>query len=125
MKKLFSKVGTALAVATVGASQVFAQSDFGQAAPERIGSATGGTGDFKSLLLTIINYFLGFLGVLAVLMVIYGGVLYITASGDPQKADKGKKIIMYAIIGIVIILLSFALINTVLGAALGGTGGGQ
>jgi hypothetical protein len=121
MKKIFSKVSAALALATVGAANVFAQADFGQTSPDRIAAATGGTGDFKSLLLSIINYFLGFLGVLAVLMVVYGGVLYIIASGDPQKADKGKKIIMYAIIGIVIILLSFALINTVLGAALGGT----
>ncbi|MBP7058105.1 hypothetical protein KBB06_02055 [Candidatus Gracilibacteria bacterium] len=120
MKKLISKVGTALSIATVGAATVMAQ-DFGQEAPGRVAAATGGTGDFKSLLLTIINYFLGFLGVLAVLMVIYGGVLYITASGDPQKAGKGQKIIMYAVIGIIIILLSFALINTVLGAALGGT----
>jgi hypothetical protein len=123
MKKIFSKVSTALALATVGAANAFAQADFGQAAPDRIATATGGTGDFKSLLLSIINYFLGFLGVLAVLMIIYGGVLYMTASGEQQKADKGKKIIMYAIIGIIIILLSFALINTVLGAALGGAGG--
>ncbi len=120
MKKLISKVGTALSIATVGAATVMAQGLEAEA-PGRIVAATGGTGDFKALLLTIINYFLGFLGVLAVLMVIYGGVLYITASGDPQKAGKGQKIIMYAVIGIIIILLSFALINTVLGAALGGT----
>lgn len=125
MKKLFSKVSAAMAMATVGAATVLAQSDFGQVAPERVAAATGGTGDFKELLLSIINYFLGFLGILAVLMVIYGGVMYMLAQGDSGKADKGKKIIMYAIIGIIIILLSFALINTVLGAALGGSGGGQ
>jgi hypothetical protein len=50
-------------------------------------------------------------------MIIYGGVLYVSAAGDEGKIDKGKKIIMYAIVGIVIILLSFAIVNTVLGGA--------
>ncbi len=124
MKNLIKKVSAALAIALVGASNAFAISaagdNFGVQAPSRIASATGGTGDFKGLLLTIINSFLGFLGVLAVIMVIYGGFMYITGSGDPAKADKGKKVITYAIIGIVVILISFALINTVLGVALGG-----
>ena len=121
MKKLFSKISAATAIATVGAANVLAQGGFGVDAPNSIKEQTGGEGDFKTLLLNIINYFLGFLGILAVLMVIYGGVMYMLAQGDSQKADKGKKIIMYAIIGIVIILLSFALINTVIGAALGGS----
>jgi cytochrome bd-type quinol oxidase subunit 2 len=123
MKKIFSKVSTALALATVGAANVFAQGLTADA-PESIKTQTGNNADFKSLLLTIINSFLTFLGVLAVLMIIFGGILYITAGGDPQKADKGKKIIMYAVIGIVIILLSWALVSTVLGVALSG-GGGQ
>lgn len=89
--------------------------------PARLATATGGQGSFRELVLTFLNFFLGFLGLLAVLMIIYGGILYITASGEPDKADKGKKIIMYAIVGIVIILLSFALVNTVLGGL--GAGG--
>jgi cytochrome bd-type quinol oxidase subunit 2 len=121
MKKIFSKISAATAIATVGAANVLAQG-LSADAPSSIKEQTGGEGDLKTLLLTIINSFLTFLGVLAVLMVIYGGLMYIMASGDTQKADKGKKIIMYAVIGIVIILLSFALINTVLGVALGGGG---
>jgi len=93
--------------------------------PSLISGATGGTGDFRSLAMTIVNYFLGFLGFLSVLMVIYGGVLYITAAGEEDKAKKGKTIIMYAAIGIIIVLLSFAIINTILGAATSTvTGGG-
>ena len=89
--------------------------------PGRLAEATGGEGSFRNLLLTFLNFFLGFLGLLAVIMVIYGGILYVTAAGNQENIDKGKKIIMYAVVGIVIILLAFALVNTILG----GLGAGQ
>ncbi len=88
-------------------------------APAFIQEKTGGTGSLRTLVLTIVNYFLLFLGLLTVLMIIYGGVLYITAAGEQGKVDKAKKIIMYAVIGIIIILLSWALVNTILGAGTG------
>jgi len=93
----------------------------GEIAPPRLKDATGGQGDARTLILTILNFFLGFLGLLAVIMIIYGGMLYVSAAGKQESIDKGKKIIMYAIIGIVIILLSFAIVNTVLGGAGAGT----
>lgn len=89
--------------------------------PTKISEATGGQGSARQLVLTILNFFLGFLGLLAVIMIIYGGVLYISAGGEQTKIDNGKKIIMYAIVGIVIILLSFAIVNTIIG----GLGTGQ
>lgn len=81
-----------------------------------ISDATGGETDFKSLVQTILNYFLGFLGFVATIMVIYGGVLYVTSAGNPENVEKAKKILLYAVVGIVIILLSFAMVNTILGA---------
>lgn len=88
--------------------------------PELISGATGGTGDLKGIVKTILNFFLGFLGFVATIMVIYGGVLYVTSAGNDENVAKAKKILMYAIVGILIILVSFALINTILGAASGG-----
>lgn len=89
--------------------------------PGRLAEATGGQGSLRSLVLTFLNFFLGFLGLIAVIMVIYGGILYVTAAGEQEKVDKGKKIIMYAVIGIVIILLAFAIVNTLLGGLGAGT----
>jgi len=89
---------------------------------DRIGavdSGTGGESSLRRLVIRIINYFLGFLGILAVIMVIYGGVMYVTSQGSEESTGNAKKIIMYAVIGIIIILLSFALVNTILGAGLG------
>ena len=88
--------------------------------PGAVNSATGGQGDFRTLALTIVNFFLTFLGLIAVVMIIYGGFLYVTAAGNQEKIESAKKIIMYAIIGIVVILLSFAIVNTILGAGSGG-----
>lgn len=89
--------------------------------PSRIGGATNFADDFRPLLLQFLNFFLGFLGLLAVLLVIYGGFLYMTAAGDDGKTETGKKVILYAVVGIIIILISFALVNTLLsGLAQGG-----
>ncbi len=62
----------------------------------------------------IINVVLGVLGVVAVAVVIYGGFLFLTAQGDPGRIKKGKDSITWGIIGLVIALLSWSIINFVL-----------
>jgi Type IV secretion system pilin len=84
----------------------------------------GGGGDIRALALNIVSFFLGFLGLVAVIMIIYGGITYVTAAGNQEKVDSAKKIIMYAIVGIIIVLISFALVNTVIGGATAGTDAG-
>jgi len=78
-----------------------------------------GSSDLKELILKVVNYALGFLGLLAVLIVIYGGVLYVTAAGEEENAGKGKKAIMYATIGLLIVMGSYAFVNTVIKSATG------
>jgi len=90
--------------------------------PSIIANATGGQTSLRGLILTIVNYALGFLGLFAVLMVIYGGFTYVSSAGNDDDTGKAKNIIMYALIGIVVILLSFALVNTILGAGTGAEG---
>jgi len=87
--------------------------------PSEVSTATGGEGSLRNLVLRMVNYFLTFLGVIAVIMIIYGGVTYVTAAGKDEAVGNAKKIIMYALIGIIIVLLSFAVVNTVLGAGTG------
>ncbi len=90
--------------------------------PGQIAEATGGEGSIRRLVLRIINFFLGFLGIVAVIMVIYGGVTYVTAAGSDDAIGNAKKIILYSLIGIIVILLSFAIVNTILGAGIGTEG---
>ena len=63
----------------------------------------------------IINVALGVIGLIAVVMIILGGVQYTTSSGDAAKVKKAKDTIMYGVIGLVVALLAFAIVNFVLG----------
>lgn len=88
---------------------------------EAVAQATGGESDGRTIAKTIINYFLSFLGFIASVMIIYGGVLYVTSAGNEDNAGKAKTILMHAATGIILILVSFAIVNTVLQAG-GGSG---
>lgn len=65
---------------------------------------------------SILNVLLTIVGIIAVIYLIYGGIQYITSAGDQTRADNAKKTILYALIGIIVIGLSFVVVNFVLGA---------
>ncbi len=85
-------------------------------APSLIQQQTGGEGDVKSFANTIINFALLFLGFICVVVIIYSGFLYVTSAVDEEATGKAKTNIINAIIGIVLIMASFAIVNTVLKA---------
>jgi len=60
----------------------------------------------------IIYIFIWILGIIAFIALIYGGVLYVTAGAEAEKAERGKKVLIGAIIGIIIVMVSYAAYNT-------------
>lgn len=80
------------------------------------------SGSFKDLVVTLLNWVLILAAALAVVYLVYGGILYITAGGDAEKATKGRTAVVNAIIGIVIILLAFLLVAWVNNIIQGGQG---
>lgn len=72
--------------------------------------------DARTFVVKVVKYALSFLGLIAVLISIYGGVRILTSAGESDGVEKGKKAITYALIGIVVILASYAIVNTVLQA---------
>ena len=58
----------------------------------------------------------GVIGIIAVIMIIIGGVNYTMSQGDSTKVQKAKNTILYGIIGLVVVLLAFAIVNFVLGS---------
>ncbi len=58
-------------------------------------------------------YFAGVAGILAVIMIMYGGFHYITSLGNPQKMNQGKEIISGALIGLILVLTSYLLLNII------------
>ncbi len=73
--------------------------------------------DAPTLILSIINWLLSFLGALAVLMIVVAGIMYITSGGDGDRVDKAKSWLTYAIVGLVVALLGYVIVKTV-GSAL-------
>ena len=69
------------------------------------------------ILYTRITFFLTWgMSIVAILVLIYGGFLYITAGGEAEKAEKGKKAIIGAVIGIIVIMISYTVFNVSIGA---------
>jgi multisubunit Na+/H+ antiporter MnhB subunit len=54
------------------------------------------------------------LGLVAVFVIVLGGVQFVTASGDPTKVKKAKDAILYGVIGLVIAILAYPIVNFVL-----------
>lgn len=71
---------------------------------------------FRQIVLKLLNFFLMFLGLLATGFLIYGGFMYVTSAGDDANVGKAKKILTYAGLGILVILIASALVNTLLGS---------
>lgn len=71
--------------------------------------------DVNSFIRLVINWLLGIAFGVAVLFLIIGGFWYITSAGNEETAEKGKGTAINAIIGIVIIILSYVIINVVAG----------
>ena len=59
---------------------------------------------------------LGVIAIVSIIMLIYGGVRYIISGGDSKKVTDAKNTVLYAIIGLVISFLAFAIVNFVISA---------
>lgn len=66
------------------------------------------------VIINILNYLLGFLSLLGIIMILYGGFMWLTSQGNQEKVDKAKKIINTAILGIITILFSYSILYFVL-----------
>ena len=91
--------------------------------PDELKPVNGGTAnDLSNSVIPIINGVIGILGLVCVVVMIIGGINYMTSAGDAGKVKKGKDTILYGLIGLVICVLAFALVNWVIAGVLGNTG---
>ncbi|MEA2097503.1 MAG: pilin [Patescibacteria group bacterium] len=70
--------------------------------------------DLDEAMMNITNWLLGIISMIAVLVVIWGGINYLTAAGDEEKARKAKKIITYSLIGVAITGLAYGIIKVII-----------
>ena len=81
-----------------------------------------GTTDLRTIVFTVVNVILGFLSIIAVLGILYGGFMMVTAGGNEERSASGKTAIIAGLIGLAVIFAAFAIANFVIGQLLVATG---
>ena len=104
-------------------SKIFSQLAVGS----KVTPIEGAGNNLESNVTTILTNIIAVLGIACVVVMIIGGVQYMTSSGDASKVEKAKKTILYACIGLIVCALSFVIVNFVIGNILGqqATDGGE
>lgn len=74
-----------------------------------------GTERVQEVITTIVNIFSAIVGIVSVIMIIYGGFKYISSGGDSNKVGEAKNTIIYAVIGLVIVAFAQFIVQFVLG----------
>jgi len=110
IKKLTSSIGFALlglALPYLSKAALLNQSD----CPSTY--LTCSDANTRDIIVRVINILLSVAGLLAVLFIIIGGFQYITSGGNEELAERGKRNLQNAIIGVVIIILSFVIVRVI------------
>lgn len=89
--------------------------DVGNAFPEEIPGKGQSANAADTLVGDIIMTVLYVAGAFAVIMLVYGGIQYILSAGNSSKVEQAKKTIIYSVVGIVLIIISWAVVAFVTG----------
>lgn len=122
-------LGAALALTAVAASQIVIapvahaqQLEAEDILDSSFGETAGlGQADLKDSIAGLIRVVLGFLGVVAVVIVLMGGFKWMTASGSDEKVEEAKKLLLAGIIGLAIILSAYAITTFVVASLITAT----
>lgn len=104
-----TRIGTALAFHTFMLASAYAQ--FGAEIPDIQDTAEGGANQTRESVVRVINFVLTFLALIAVIFVIVGGFRILAAGGNEENVTKGRKTIIYAIIGLLIIFFARVIVG--------------
>ncbi len=116
MKKISKIITAGAGAATLGL--VYTQNAFAagnglsnvQSGVTKTSDAAGGL-TMQQVITTVIGTMLFVVGLLAVVMLIYGGIRYVTSHGDKAQVTAAKETIMYAVVGLVVAIAAFAVVQ--------------
>lgn len=101
---------TTFAAGSTGYADVCSQ-DVPQGVKDAAGCPGNSNSDLPTVIQNILNAIIAVAGIVSVVFIIIGGIQYTTSAGDPGKTKKAKDTILYALIGLIICALSFAIVN--------------
>ena len=121
MKKILLAFGLIFAFATpiVMTSNVLDNQARAEGAADLIQKGADSTGQKDSrsagdLAKDFVNIMLFAVGILAVIMLIWGGIRYVLSGGDSGAVSSAKKTILYAVVGLIVAILAYAIVNFVI-----------
>lgn len=76
-------------------------------------SSVAGAQTLSQIATNVLNFLLSVVGVLAIIMLVVGGIMYLTAAGDEDRIDTGKSIVKYSIIGIAVALAALVIVSQI------------
>ncbi|MBF1003119.1 MAG: hypothetical protein HXK93_02520 [Candidatus Nanogingivalaceae bacterium] len=121
MKKILLAFGLIFAFATpiVVTSNVLDNQAHAEGAADLIQKGADSTGQKDSrsagdLAKDFVNIMLFAVGILAVIMLIWGGIRYVLSGGDSGAVSSAKKTILYAVVGLIVAILAYAIVNFVI-----------
>ena len=84
-----------------------------------VGSTGSSSSSVSDIAATISNIMLFILGAVAVIMIIVGGIRYATSNGDQSAVKGAKDTILYAVVGLIVALIAYAIVNFVINQFVG------
>ncbi len=127
MKKILIAFGLILAVAGSFAfnARFFEKQAYANSAADLIKQGADSTGqqDTRSagdIAKDVVNIMFFIIGVMAVIMIIWGGIRYVLSAGNSAALTSAKNTIVYSIIGLIIAILAYAIVNFVINTVAGG-----
>lgn len=114
-------VAALLVIGLIGVPTLITASAYAAPGDEILNGASGASGearndaklsaDFEK----VVNFILYVLGAVAIIMIIFGGFRYVVSGGDGSAITAAKNTILYAVIGLIVALLAYAIVNFVIG----------
>lgn len=91
--------------------------DLGMNYAANLGLSNGNGQTPQQMAITIVRWLMTFLGIVATVMILYGGFVWMTAGGNEDKVGTAKKIIGAGVVGLIIVIAGFAIVTWVIGTS--------
>ena len=123
MNKIKTIVLSALMVLGIGVTPLVAPAVVGASAKTQLCQGATGTNncqkageqnDLTVVIKNVVNILLFLIGAISVIMIVVGGLRYVTSAGDQSAVNGAKNTILYAVVGLVVAFMAYAIVNFVI-----------
>lgn len=83
---------------------------------------SGDAKDAKEIAKNIISVLLWIVGMASIIVIVYSGITFVISAGNPSQITRAKTMLLYAVVGLVVSILAYAIVNFIVGSAGGSKG---